>query len=322
MDIKESLVKRLFIVLCLSVALSVSVFLVKQTTFLLSRAFSHPEPVDFYPITSTLTGSQEVPPNVSNAKGYARMYYSFNTKQLLSIGISVSGIAKSQLTGSHIHVGPPGVNGEIIVDLGPPESWVEVSPYELRRSIQSVSFPLKYEPYLLEGKTYMNIHTLTYPQGEIRGQLKVASTLTPIITLYPTKSLTPSPTPIPLTYFPTFIPTRTPTPYLTPFPTRLPTPTFIFRTPTPGLTFFPTIFPTRIITPTIPPILTGGDANCDGRVNLADFSIWREFYVQRIPPPYVCPKDPDFNNDGRVNLNDLLIWLSNFLNRPRATPTP
>jgi len=50
-----------------------------------------------------------------------------------------------------------------------------------------------------------------------------------------------------------------------------------------------------------------GDLNCDGRVNLIDFSIMIFWYKKINPKPLV-----DLNNDGIVNLVDFSIMASNW----------
>ena len=49
-----------------------------------------------------------------------------------------------------------------------------------------------------------------------------------------------------------------------------------------------------------------GDANCDARVNLTDFEIWRKEFHQELDS-----KKADFNGDGAVDLSDFQIWRSN-----------
>jgi len=53
-----------------------------------------------------------------------------------------------------------------------------------------------------------------------------------------------------------------------------------------------------------------GDANCDGKVNINDFGIWKMEFLG-----VSGQKSADFNNDGRVNINDFGIWKVGFLNR-------
>lgn len=60
-----------------------------------------------------------------------------------------------------------------------------------------------------------------------------------------------------------------------------------------------------------------GDANCDNKVDLADFFVWRnEFlkYIVSIVPPTGGWKS-DFNNDTKVDLKDFFVWRKGFLTR-------
>lgn len=115
----------------------------------------------------------------------------------------------------------------------------------------------------------------------------------------------------------TLTPTRTPTPTATPPPgaTNTPTPT---RTPTPG-------GPTATATPT-PPACSStlknlGDANCDCRVDGADYLRWLSHYQQNTSNGY---SDGDFNESGRVDGADYLIWLGHYQEScvGDVTPTP
>ena len=56
-----------------------------------------------------------------------------------------------------------------------------------------------------------------------------------------------------------------------------------------------------------------GDANEDGIVNGADFSIWLNNYSKIIPTPVTnSHRNGDFNSDGVVNGADFSIWLNNY----------
>lgn len=51
-----------------------------------------------------------------------------------------------------------------------------------------------------------------------------------------------------------------------------------------------------------------GDANADGLVNTADYTIWANHYPQSLS----SPANGDFNQDNQVNGIDYTIWLNNF----------
>jgi hypothetical protein len=64
----------------------------------------------------------------------------------------------------HFHVAPVGVSGP--VDLGIPAPWS--SP-----QVGSATLTDDQETNLLSGDWYVNVHTLDFPGGEIRGQVIV-----------------------------------------------------------------------------------------------------------------------------------------------------
>jgi hypothetical protein len=75
----------------------------------------------------------------------------------------VSGIAPA--TAAHIHVGPAGVAGPVVVGLAPPTSGTssgcvtDVSPELIKVITQN---PQSY---------YVNVHNADFPAGALRGQL-------------------------------------------------------------------------------------------------------------------------------------------------------
>jgi hypothetical protein len=86
--------------------------------------------------------------------------------------------------------------------------------------------------------------------------------------------------------------TPTPPPTATPIKTPTPTPT---KTPTP--------------TPTSTRAPKPGDANGDGLVNEADYTIWLAHFPQQVGGGASVG---DFNGDGHVNGTDYAIWLNNY----------
>lgn len=127
-------------------------------------------------------------------------------------------------------------------------------------------------------------------------------TSSPTPTSTPTRMPTPTPTPSPI---------RTPTPTLTPTPTRLPTPT-----PTRVNTPTPTSSGTITTTPTPTPICIDGDANCDGSVNILDYSIFFASFGKGPGDPGYDPRaNLNHSPDGLVNILDYSVLFYNFGNR-------
>lgn len=83
------------------------------------------------------------------------------------------------------------------------------------------------------------------------------------------------------------------------------------NTPTPTRVVSNTATPTLVASPTSSTVLCAqkprGDANCDGKINLADFEILRQELNG-----LVVTKQADFDNNGMVNNGDYTIWLSNY----------
>lgn len=112
-------------------------------------------------LTATLSAASEVPPINSKASGEADIHIGVKDYKL-SWTIKYSDLS-GVVTGAHFH-GPAmaGVNADVIVpingDLSSPIKGEAILTAE-----QSAQ--------LLEGKWYVNLHTATHPDGEIRGQV-------------------------------------------------------------------------------------------------------------------------------------------------------
>jgi hypothetical protein len=108
-----------------------------------------------------LDGLQEVPPNASTATGSGTL--SLDAAKMLSFNISYSGLSSAE-TGAHIHgAGGPGVNAgvQFPLPLGSPKVG-SVGPLTAQQ-----------EADLNAGLYYVNVHTETFPGGEIRGQIEL-----------------------------------------------------------------------------------------------------------------------------------------------------
>jgi outer membrane protein assembly factor BamB len=176
----------------------------------------------------TINGAQEVPPNGSLGTGTATIDVNTVTNQLF-YNITFSGLGSAE-TMAHIHgFAPPGSTAGIIhtLPLGSPKIGV-------------FNYSQADEASILNGLSYVNIHSVNFSAGEIRGQISGPTTTCPTPTATPPPTATPAPTATP-----TPGPTGTPGPTATPAPTATPGPTG-----TPGVTPTPTAAPTSTPVPT------------------------------------------------------------------------
>ena len=107
---------------------------------------------------ATLKGTSEVPSNASAAVGLATLTYDPNTK-IFSIVVTHNLAAA---TGGHIHKGATGVSGEVIFPFLSTASPINYT---------SVALDATQLSDLSAGLYYVNLHTASFPGGEIRGQL-------------------------------------------------------------------------------------------------------------------------------------------------------
>ncbi|MBI5762167.1 MAG: CHRD domain-containing protein [Planctomycetes bacterium] len=115
---------------------------------------------------------QTVPPAVSNA--FASISFVIDGATLdYSISIAARGVTQANLIGAAIHVGAPGQIGPMIIDLGPGAQWQDMQGIGISRMITGAPFPAQYLSALQQGQTYVNLRTMAFPQGEVRGQLTV-----------------------------------------------------------------------------------------------------------------------------------------------------
>ena len=127
------------------------------------------EQENIYYGTITMSGAQETPPVTTSATGTINANYNRLTKTL-SYSLTFSGLSDSAVA-AHIHgLGEPGVMAGVLQTFSPFPRRKEGS-YSGTLLIDGVKFT---EEYLLAGRYYINIHSKTYGNGEIRGQLVLA----------------------------------------------------------------------------------------------------------------------------------------------------
>lgn len=153
----------------------VAVSATTAATTTISSSYAQTIPSTFHAI---LEGDEEVPPVDSDAKG-AAIFRTSNDGTELNYRLIVANI--EDVTAAHIHLAPRGENGDIVAFLFDPEEPTEgrTNGVLAEGTITSEDLvgPLA-EATLSElidemeaGNTYVNVHTVEHPSGEIRGQI-------------------------------------------------------------------------------------------------------------------------------------------------------
>ncbi len=131
---------------------------------------------------ANLKGANEVPPVETNAQGQA-IFQVDSDGESIHYKLIVANIENVRM--AHIHVGPAGVNGPVVVWLypaGPPPQLIEGRSQGV---LAEGTFTADDFVGLLEGEplaelidlmkeagVYVNVHTSQFPPGEIRGQIR------------------------------------------------------------------------------------------------------------------------------------------------------
>ena len=144
--------------------------------FLLVAALAPPVFAAQIRFKAELSGAQEVPPVKTDATGDFRLII---YPKELSFELSVDGLAN--ITGAHIHKGKRGENGPPVAGLfgGPTKEGAfrgilaegTITEASLLGELQGKKIA-DLVRLLNSGNAYVNIHTGTFPDGEIRGQIK------------------------------------------------------------------------------------------------------------------------------------------------------
>ena len=125
--------------------------------------------------STPLTGMEEVPPVNTNSTGIALFEL---VKNNINFKVNVTNL--DNIKAAHIHLGEFGQNGDVIFTLFKPATPIDVLNGTLvEGKVTSVDLegPLQGKTIndlvqlINNTKTYVNIHTEQYPNGEIRGQI-------------------------------------------------------------------------------------------------------------------------------------------------------
>ena len=137
-------------------------------------------------MTATLGGSEETTATpgllglLTGAVGTATVSVDA-TNQEIAVTLELFNFATGTTAG-HIHVGPRGVAGPVVINFPIPQGRTGDLPLTFRAG--AASFVARPEigintmtdaiQAIVGGGAYVNIHTSQYPAGEIRGQLVIA----------------------------------------------------------------------------------------------------------------------------------------------------
>jgi len=144
-------------------------------------------------VHAQLDGRQQVPPVASSGSGFLSLTMN-NDQTEMTFTLSVTGL--NNVTMAHIHPGEPGVNGPIMipfseVPFASPLSGTLTEADFIPPGLPGFLTFTETVDSILGGFTYANVHTLQFPNGEIRGQIM---------------GVIPAPTPPPTTTPPTGVP--------------------------------------------------------------------------------------------------------------------
>jgi hypothetical protein len=144
-------------------------------TTTISSSYAQTIPSIFH---ATLEGDEEVPPVDSDAKG-AAIFRTSNDGTELNYRLIVANI--EDVTAAHIHLAPRGENGDIVAFLFDPEEPTEgrtngvlaegtITSEDLIGPLADATLSELIDE-MEAGNTYVNVHTVEHPSGEIRGQI-------------------------------------------------------------------------------------------------------------------------------------------------------
>jgi hypothetical protein len=136
-------------------------------SFTLMGAVSSPQDLTHeHELTAKLSGSSEVPgPGDLDGKGQANITLTMEGDvHLVCWNIHVKNITLPA-TAAHIHVGPEGVAGPVVVALSAPDARGNA------RGCREVTHVLHMELHMHPEQYYVNVHNVNFPAGAVRGQL-------------------------------------------------------------------------------------------------------------------------------------------------------
>jgi hypothetical protein len=129
-------------------------------------------------MVATLTGAEENPAVLTGAVGTAEVAIDAANREL-TVSLRLFNLPAGTTAG-HIHAGPRGVNGPVVIDFPIPTGRTGDLSLDFRvgqgqfRSRPDIGIGSMDDiiQTIVGGGAYVNIHSSAFPGGEIRGQLR------------------------------------------------------------------------------------------------------------------------------------------------------
>jgi hypothetical protein len=122
-------------------------------------------------LESTLTGEKEVAAGDGNGRGRAHVFGVDGDAKTLCYALTVNRIRPA--TAAHIHRGAPGENGPVVATLAPPADGDAADCLTEGEEGKFADGQTVAEILEHPRRFYVNVHNGPFPDGAIRGQLKV-----------------------------------------------------------------------------------------------------------------------------------------------------
>ncbi|MEX1188693.1 MAG: CHRD domain-containing protein [Bacteroidia bacterium] len=109
-----------------------------------------------------LCGAQEVPAIIVDAYGSAVISYDRNRSNIHYMVASSD--VSDMVMGAHLHLGEAGTNGDVAINFSDNLINNTTSGYDTTLTAELATL-------IINGGTYVNLHTMNFPGGELRGQV-------------------------------------------------------------------------------------------------------------------------------------------------------
>jgi hypothetical protein len=125
------------------------------------------------PLVVELSGDQQVPPVATDGSGTSTIFID-EAAQEIRVDTTIEGIEPTQILFAHFHLGGSGEVGGIVANLltsspSSPMFSSLVTPADVIPLGDVTDFDSLVEA-IRAGRTYVNVHTISNPLGELRGQ--------------------------------------------------------------------------------------------------------------------------------------------------------